>query len=89
MEIIDPRLEIIDRMSAEPAVAYFYGKMLENCLIDSQQKADACRFETASARYHRLLNEHPEVIKRAPLIHIVSRLGMTPETLSRVRAGLL
>ena len=30
-------------------------KILENCLILSQQKADACRFETAGERYHRLL----------------------------------
>ena len=59
------------------------------CKIESQQKADACRFETARERYHRLATEHPEVVKRAPLIHIASRLGMTPETLSRVRAGLL
>ena len=77
----------------EPSVIYsfphMYCKMLENSLIESQQKADACRFETARERYHRLATEHPEVVKRAPLIHIASRLGMTPETLSRVRAGLL
>ena len=70
-------------------VEHMYCKMLENSLIESQQKADACRFETARERYPRLATEHPEVVKRAPLIHIASRLGMTPETLSRVRAGLL
>ena len=70
-------------------VEHMYCKMLENSLIESQQKADACRFETARERYHRLATEHPEVVKRAPLIHIASRLGMTPETLNRVRAGLL
>ncbi len=68
---------------------HMYCKMLENSLIESQQKADACRFETARERYQRLAAEHPEIVKRAPLIHIASRLGMTPETLSRVRAGLL
>lgn len=70
-------------------VEQMYIKLLENSLIESQQKADACRFETARERYHRLAAEHPEVVKRAPLIHIASRLGMTPETLSRIRAGLL
>lgn len=68
---------------------HFYSKLLENSLIESQQKADACRFETARERYERLLQEHPEIIKRAPLVHIASRLGMTPETLSRVRSGIL
>lgn len=72
-----------------PEIEHLYVKILENSLIESQQKADACRFETAHERYCRLLKEHPEVIRRAPLIHIASRLGMTPETLSRVRAGVL
>lgn len=63
----------------------FYRKVLEFSLIVSQTKADAWRFETAQERYHRLLSEHPEVIKRAALSHIASYLLMTPETLSRVR----
>ena len=81
--------QLQDLMRANHEVEHMYCKMLENSLIESQQKADACRFETARERYHRLATEHPEVVKRAPLIHIASRLGMTPETLSRVRAGLL
>ena len=57
--------------------------------IVSQVKADSWRFETARERYTRLLEQQPEVIKRAPLSHIASYLLMTPETLSRVRAGVL
>ena len=54
----------------------------------SQVKADSWRFETARERYNMLLHAHPEIIKRAPLSHIASYLLMTPETLSRVRAGI-
>ena len=67
----------------------FYRKMLEYSLIVSQKKADSWRFETARERYLRLMETQPEVIKRAPLAHIASYLLMTPETLSRVRAGAL
>ena len=67
----------------------FYRKILEHSLITSQIKADSWRFETARERYNNLLNTQPEVIKRAPLSHIASYLLMTPETLSRVRAGVL
>ena len=67
----------------------FYRKILEYSLIVSQTKADAWRFETAHERYQRLLNTHPEVVKRAPMSHIASYLLMTPETLSRVRSGVL
>ena len=80
-----PHDQLQDLMRTNHEVEHMYCKMLENSLIESQQKAD----ETARERYHRLATEHPEVVKRAPLIHIASRLGMTPETLSRVRAGLL
>lgn len=67
----------------------FYRKILEYSLIVSQTKADSWRFESARERYHLLLNAHPEIIKRAPLTDIASYLLMTPETLSRVRAGIL
>ena len=62
---------------------------LEYSLIVSQVKADSWRFETARERYNMLMHTHPEVIKRAPLSHIASYLLMTPETLSRVRSGIL
>lgn len=70
-------------------VNMFYRKTLEYSLIVSQVKADGWRFETAHVRYQHLLDTHPEVVKRAPLSHIASYLLMTPETLSRVRAGNL
>ena len=67
----------------------FYRKILEYSLIVSQTKADSWRFESARERYNLLLETHPEIIKRAPLAHIASYLLMTPETLSRVRSGVL
>lgn len=67
----------------------FYRKVLEYSLIVSQIKADSWRFETARERYNLLMEHHPEVIKRAALSHIASYLLMTPETLSRVRSGVL
>ena len=70
-------------------VNMFYRKILEYSLITSQVKADSWRFEPARERYNNLLTTQPEVIKRAPLSHIASYLLMTPETLSRVRAGVL
>lgn len=72
-----------------PEINLFYRKVLEYSLIVSQVKADSWRFETARERYNLLLEHHPEIIKRAPLSHIASYLLMTPETLSRVRSGVL
>ena len=70
-------------------IGLLYRKMLEASLILSQRKADSIRFESARERYERLLKNNPEIIRRAPLNQIASLLEMTPETLSRVRAGTL
>ena len=42
---------------------------------------------TAMQRYDRLLRESPQVVQLAPLKHIASYLGMSPETLSRARSN--
>lgn len=70
-------------------ISQLYRKIFEYSLLVSQRKADLLRFETAADRYKRFLSLHPEIVKRAPLIHIASLLQMTPETLSRVRATTL
>lgn len=62
-----------------------YRKILEHVAISSQEHADSQRFENATERYERLLREKPEIVLRAPMVHIASFLQMTPETLSRVR----
>ncbi len=72
-----------------PDVGVMYYRTMELILVGIQRKIDSFRFETAHERYLRLLNERPEIVKRAPLVHIASYLLMSPETLSRVRAGLL
>ena len=83
----------IDKKSVEELslthadIGVWYRKVFEVSLIESQVKADTLRFESAHERYSKLMQLHPEIIKRVPLLHIASYLQMTPETLSRVRAA--
>lgn len=72
-----------------PAIAKLHISILEVGLIISQQKADSWRFETAKERYERFMEEYPQVAGRASVNHIASYLLMAPESLSRVRAGIL
>jgi CRP-like cAMP-binding protein len=41
---------------------------------------------TAKERYHALLERHPHIIQRTPQQFIASFLGITPQSLSRIRA---
>ena len=42
--------------------------------------------DTPQQRYLRLLEEHPEIVQRIPQHFIASYLGITPVSLSRIRA---
>ena len=76
-------------MESNQEIEMLYRKILEHVAISSQEHADSQRFENAAERYDRLLREKPEIILRAPMVHIASFLQMTPETLSRVRGAAL
>lgn len=78
-------LHVMMQQNAE--IQKLYQKILEHALISSQEHADSQRFENAAERYERLLANKPEIILRAPMLHIASFLQMTPETLSRVRSA--
>ncbi len=43
---------------------------------------------SAEGRYQKLVAEHPELMQRVPLRHLASYLGVTPQSLSRIRAQL-
>lgn len=81
--------ELMQATKAHWGINLFYRKVLEYSLVVSQLKAYEWRFNTAQEKYELLMQRHPEVIKRAPLIHIASFLNITPETLSRVRAAII
>lgn len=45
------------------------------------------KFQTAEERYNALITNNPTILQRVSLGHIASYLGITQETLSRIRAG--
>ena len=57
-------------------------------LILSQKRMESLQFETAKQRYTNLLKEQPAIINKVPLQYIATFLGITQETLSRIRAKI-
>lgn len=81
------RLEYLASKNKE--IGFFYRQILECMLVYSQNRTDLFILESAHERYERFKEEHPSVIMRAPLQYVASYLQMSPESLSRVRAGVL
>lgn len=61
-------------------------KMVTLSLILSQQRMESIQFESAQQRYDRLLTSSPGIVRRVPLNYIASFIGVTAETLSRIRS---
>ncbi|HNX65278.1 MAG TPA: Crp/Fnr family transcriptional regulator [Bacteroidales bacterium] len=87
--LLIPYGELVELSYKSKVMNSFLRLILESSLIMSQKKADSWRFETSRERYERFVKEYPEAAKRAHISHIASYLLMTPESLSRVRAGKL
>jgi len=53
------------------------------------QQLYAMRMQTAAERYAWLLAQHPDLLLRVPHKYIASYLGITPETLSKIRCSTM
>jgi CRP-like cAMP-binding protein len=51
-------------------------------------RANSLSFESALEKYKNLLKYQPEIIQRVPIQHIASYLGISRETLSRIRSQI-
>lgn len=64
-----------------------FRKILESELVNQINRTESLQFHTAEERYNDLIKQSPEVLRRIPLKYIASYLGITPVSLSRIRAG--
>ncbi|MFA5045195.1 MAG: Crp/Fnr family transcriptional regulator [Paludibacter sp.] len=65
----------------------YVGRLLtEKYYLDVMERTLCLQFQTAKQSYEQLVATHPQILKRAYLGHIASYLGISQETLSRIRA---
>ena len=69
-----------------PEIERLFRKIFEAGYVDTVNRLESLQFHTAEERYRDLLQSSPDILKRVPLKYIASYLGITPVSLSRIRA---
>jgi len=57
----------------------------ESLFVHKQEQQIEILNNTAEERYQLMIAQNPEIIQRTSAKHIASYLGITPESLSRIR----
>lgn len=63
-------------------------RFIAKCFLQLEERIYNFIAHTAEERYHLYFEQHKALFNRVPLQYIASVLGMSPETLSRIRAKI-
>ncbi|MDT0645883.1 Crp/Fnr family transcriptional regulator [Zunongwangia sp. F260] len=91
----DSELLLITRSSWDllldevPAFERYFRTLIQNNLIATQRRLMGTMSTTAEERYHKLLKDFPDISQRVPQHMIASYIGVTRETLSRLRSQMV
>ena len=78
--------ENIDKLSKiHPDLETFVKSIVVDTMLKQQKRISSILFNSAEEKYKQMQAEFQECLPRIPLTHVASFLGMTLETLSRVR----
>ena len=72
-----------------PAFSGMQNVLSQNNTIANQKRMQSAISQTGEERFRELVNDYPHFIQRFPQNLIASYLGLTPESLSRIRKNSL
>jgi len=75
-------------MNLVPKFERFMRLLLEKNYVATQRRVNALLGNSAEQRYLTFIKTYPKIVQRVPQHMIASYLGITPETLSRIRKQL-
>lgn len=90
----DSEVLLIDRVSrdamleAVPRMDRFFRLLMEANLVATRNRVISLMSDSAEQRYLAFLQTYPNLVERVPLNQIASYLGITPQSLSRIRKEL-
>lgn len=90
----DSELLLLEKSSREqllnacPKMERFFRILLESNYIATHQRVVASLSDSAEERYLKFIKTYPELYEKIPQHYIASYLGITPQSLSRIRKEL-
>jgi CRP-like cAMP-binding protein len=72
-----------------PVFTQFNEKLLHNHIHHLQKRIIQLIAKTAEERYVEFTKTYPDILMRVPQTMVASYLGITPESLSRIRKELI
>lgn len=84
LQINKPNLEIL--YQKVPAMERHFRILIQNAFIASTKRVSASLAMSALERYDEFMNRYPQIGLRVTNNQIASYLGITPQSLSRIRA---
>lgn len=75
-------------MSTNEAFRYLFNLKTQTAYLKSLERLSKVKSETAEEKYMRMLKEYPQIIQRVPHYDVAAYLGITAESLSRIRSKI-
>jgi CRP-like cAMP-binding protein len=82
-----PYQELLNLSRQYASVDKLHRSIMSLFIMEMQENLFATRFMEAADRYHYFTQKQPEALQRIPLTYLASFLGITKESLSRIRSG--
>lgn len=78
--------KLLQAYQVSPQIETFGRKILELMVSKQEEEADTFRLLSPKQRYEQFTKSYPDLLQRVSLTQLASYLGMSRETLSRIRA---